>query len=150
MKRYPMTLVLLLSLMFIAVVAWAAGEQTINLKEGPDGKGAKGSAVIKDVEGTARGAEQKEITISASGLQPDSVYTVWFVNEKPKMDMAGVGTGDFSFKSDSQGRGSYTASVPASELQKWSLLEVALHPDGNPKNMDNIKIALKADLKQPG
>lgn len=66
---------------------------------------------------------------------------------KPKMDMAGVGEGDYSFKSNAKGEGHYTGAISSSELEKWQLVEIALHPDGNPKNMKKIEIALKGDLK---
>jgi hypothetical protein len=58
----------------------AVAQETLELKAG-DLRGATGEAVIKDAtEG------QKEITITASGLRPNSVYTLWFVNETPRMD----------------------------------------------------------------
>lgn len=146
MKKYSRTLILAISVMAVAALAWAAGEQKLTFQPGPDAeKGANAQAVVK-----AAGGDQKQVTISASGLQPDSVYTVWFVNKKPKMDMAGVGRADYSFRTDSRGSGTYTATVPASELQKWELFEIALHPDGNARNMDNIKIALKADIERLG
>ena len=59
-------------------LAYAGGGQTIALKAGPDGKGAKGEAVI------AEKGDQKEITVHATGLKPNAVYTVWLVNLKPK------------------------------------------------------------------
>jgi hypothetical protein len=80
-------------------------------------------------------------------LKASSVYTVWLVNMKPKMDMTGVGEGDYSFKSDDKGNGDFTGSVSASELDKWQMLEIAHHPDGNPRNMKKMGITLKADLK---
>ena len=123
--------------------AQAAGELMIVLKAGPGGKGAQGEALIKDKE-----QGQKEITLEAKGLKPNSVYTVWLVNMKPKMDMVGVGGGDYSFKSDAKGNGHYTGTVSAAELGKWKILEIAHHPDGDPKNMKKMKIALKADLKK--
>ncbi len=106
-------------------------------------KKAKGDVLIRDLQ-----PGQKEITVEAQGLNPNSTYTVWFVNEKPAMDMAGIGTGDFSFKTDDKGVGRYTATVPASELEKWQMFEVAYHPDNNPANMKDIKIALKGDIKR--
>lgn len=128
----------------IASIAFAA-EQKITLQPGPDGNGASGDAIIKD-----KGSDQKEIAVDMKGLKPDSVYTVWFVNEKPKMDMAGVGKPDYEFKSDGQGAGQYTATVSTAKMEKWQLLEIALHPDGDPKNMDNMKIALKGEIKGMG
>lgn len=61
--------------------------------------------------------------------------------------MAGVGKPNYDFKSDSTGTGTYTATFRAAELEKWQILEVAYHPDGNAKNMKNIKAALKGKLK---
>ncbi len=67
---------------------------------------------------------------------------------KPKMDMIGVGMGDYSFKSDDKGNGHYSANVSAAELEKWQILEIAYHTDGDPKNMKKMGIALKADIRR--
>jgi len=122
--------------------AMAANEQKITLKTDKAGQGAKGEVVIADGK-----AGQKEITISMTGLKPNSVYTVWLVNMKPKMDMLGVGTGDYSFKSDGKGIGNYTATISNAELEKWEMLEIAYHPDGNAKNMKKMQIALSGPIK---
>ncbi|NKE70249.1 hypothetical protein [Candidatus Manganitrophus noduliformans] len=132
-----------IALFLIALsTAHAAIPEKVTLTPEKAGGGAKGEAVIKE-----KGKDQKEVTVHATGLKPNSVYTVWVVNMKPKMDMAGVGEGDYSFKSDAKGEGHYTGTISLSELEKWQLLEIALHPDGNPKNMKKIEIALKGDLK---
>jgi len=122
--------------------AMAANEQKITLKTDKAGQGAKGEVVIADGK-----AGQKEITISMTGLKPNSVYTVWLVNMKPKMDMLGVGTGDYLFKSDGKGIGNYTATISNAELEKWEMLEIAYHPDGNAKNMKKMQIALSGPIK---
>jgi len=122
--------------------AMAANEQKITLKADKAGQGAKGEVVIADGK-----AGQKEITISMTGLKPNSVYTVWLVNMKPKMDMLGVGTGDYLFKSDGKGIGNYTATISNAELEKWEMLEIAYHPDGNAKNMKKMQIALSGPIK---
>lgn len=125
-----------------AMSALAADEQKITLKADKGGQGAKGAVVITD--GTAG---QKAITITMTGLKPNSVYTVWLVNMKPKMDMLGVGTGDYSFKSDGKGIGNYTAAIANAELEKWQMLEIAYHPDGNAKDMKKMQIALNGPVK---
>jgi hypothetical protein len=66
---------------------------------------------------------------------------------KPKMDMLGVGTGDYLFKSDGKGIGNYTATISNAELEKWEMLEIAYHPDGNAKNMKKMQIALSGPIK---
>ena len=117
------------------------GEHKMALMADSAGKGAKGEAVIKD-----SGADRKEIVLHLTGLKSNSVYTVWLVNMKPKMDMIGIGEGDYAFKTDDQGNGHYSATVSADELQKWQMLEIAYHPDGDPKNMKKMGIALKTGL----
>ena len=122
--------------------AMAANEQKITLKADKAGQGAKGEVVIADGK-----VGEKEITISMTGLKPNSVYTVWLVNMKPKMDMLGVGTGDYSFKSDGKGIGNYTATISNAEFEKWEMLEIAYHPDGNAKNMKKMQIALSGPIQ---
>lgn len=135
------TVVFAFALTMLLSVANAAIE-TVDLK-GSFWSKAKGNAVIQDVE-----EGKKEITVEASGLKPNSVYTLWFLSEERKEDMAGVGTGDYSFKSDAQGNASYRAVVPEDELRKWEKFEVAYHPDGNPRNLKDHKTALKGDIKE--
>lgn len=134
----------LFSVLFIATFSWAA-EQKTALQAGPDGKGARGEAVITD---SASG--QKQIAITVTGLKHGGVYTVWFVTMTPKMDMAGVGAPDFVIKIDGKGNGAYTATVPAGEPAKWQLIEIASHPTGDPRDMKHMGIALKGELPSMG
>lgn len=135
---------LVVAFSLFAGLAMAAGEQKISLKAEKSGKGASGHVVISD-----KGADTREITLRAKSLKPDSVYTVWFVNMKPKMDMAGVGAGDYSFRTDGKGNATYTATVGSADLAKWQLFEVAYHPSGDPKNMKEMEnTALIGKLKQ--
>jgi hypothetical protein len=115
-------------------LAIAAGDQKVALKADKAGKGASGTAVIVD-----KGGDQKEVAITAKGLKPNSVYTVWLVNMKPKMDMAGLGEGDYSFRSDDKGNASYSATIGSANLAKWQLLDLAYHPSGDPKNMKEME-----------
>lgn len=118
------------------------GAETLKLDGGIFDK-VDGSAKIEQVEG-----QQKKVTINLDNLKANSLYTVWLVNEKPEMSMSGLGTGDYSFKTDSEGKGQYTATINQEELAKWQVLKVVLHPDGNPKNMKNIKSAATGDLSK--
>ena len=79
-----------------------------------------------------------ELRIQAEGLKPDSVYTVWFVNMKPKKDQAGAGSPPFMFKTDSQGEGTYDAALAESPVGKRSTIMVVLHPSGDPMDMKNM------------
>lgn len=108
-------------------------------------KEAKGEALIRDLE-----ADTKEITIHVENLVPDSVFTVWFVNEQPRVDVMGVGEGVNSFRTDREGKGVFSATVPSSAVEEWQKLEVAYHPEGDPRKLANLHIALSAELDEAG
>lgn len=143
MRKNRLSLIVISFFILLAHISLSeAAEQKIPLK-GDFWRSAAGEVVIKDM---AQG--QKEIYIDATGLKANGVYTVWFVNMKPEMDMAGVGSGDYSFKADAKGNGHYKSDVPAAEIEKWQILKVAYHIDGDPKNMNDIKIVLEATLRK--
>ncbi len=98
---------------------------------------ASGSTIISD----------KNINVQTRGLKPNSVYTVWFVNMKPKKHETGAGTAPYMFKTDVYGNGNYSAHLSSSPFGKWQMIMVVLHPDGNPRNMKKMVGALKAELK---
>ena len=85
--------------------------QRITFVPGPNSGDAKGEATIVN-----RDATTKEIIVAAQGLKPNATYTVWVVNPQPKMDMAGVGTGDYAFTSDAAGRGQYIGTFLRGEF----------------------------------
>jgi hypothetical protein len=90
--------------------------------------------------------DNNHINIQARGLKPDSVYTVWFVNMKPKKHEKGAGTAPYMFRTDPWGNGSYSAPLKASPFGKWATVMVVLHPNGDPKDMKHMVGALKARL----
>lgn len=129
-------------LLLLLTLSPASAAGRVVLQAGPDMRGAQGEVVIRDA-----GAGQQEVVITAEGLKPNEVYTVWLVNMKPKMDMAGLGTGDYAFTSDAQGNGRYTATLSGATLDKWQVIKIAHHPDRNPQNMKNIGSALEGQMK---
>ncbi len=98
-----------------------------------------------NASGTANIGDDK-IDIQTKGLKPDSVYTVWFVNMKPKKHETGAGSAPYMFKTNSNGNGSYVSALNESPVGKWVMIMIVLHPDGNPKDMKNMVGALKAKL----
>ncbi len=126
----------LVSVFFLSIVWASGGSHTIKLKPTDSHPGASGTAVI----------DRNHVSIQARGLKPDAVYTVWFVNTKPKKHETGAGTPPFMFRTDSWGDGSYSAPLAASPVGKWAMIMIVLHPNGNPKDMKNMKGALKAAL----
>ena len=95
--------------------------------------------------GTAHFTDGK-VDIQTKGLKPDSVYTVWFVNMKPKKHETGAGRPPYMFKTDSYGKGSYASALNESPVGKWEMIMIVLHPNGNPADMKNMVGALKARL----
>lgn len=88
------------------------------------------------------------IAIGAKGLEPNSVYTAWFVSTKPKKHEIGAGQAPYMFKTDANGDRTYFATLDESPFGKWQMLMVVLHPNGNPKDMKNMVGALSAGLAQ--
>jgi hypothetical protein len=119
-------------------VSWAAdGGEKIALMATKDHPGATGTAVIS----------AQNISIEANGLKPNSVYTAWFVNMKPKKNETGAGQPPYMFKTDSSGKGKYSSHLDKSPFGKWEMLMIVLHPTGDPADMKNMVGALSANLK---
>jgi hypothetical protein len=98
--------------------------------------GASGTTKISD----------RSLTIQAKGLRPNAVYTVWLVNMKPKEQKAGAGKPPYTFRTDSQGVGSYSSSLSGSPFGKWQMLMIMLHPSGDPTDMKNMVGALSTKI----
>ncbi len=102
-------------------------------------QGGSGTASIGD----------KNLSVQAKGLKPNAVYTVWFLNMDANMKPTahvGAGKAPYLFKTDSLGRGSYSAPLNESPFGKWQMVMIMLHPNGDPKDMKNAMGALKAKL----
>lgn len=150
MKQITSIMLTLIVAFGLMTFAFAAQEKTVIMKTGPAGNEAQGEVVIKN-----SGPNREEVNIKARGLKPNAIYTVWLIGMKPslipfmkpKMKKAGLGEGDYSFKSNDTGAGRYTAVLSPTELEKWQMIKIALHPDGDPMNMKDIRIALNANIK---
>lgn len=128
--------------LFLALVAGVAtgagaGEaKTFALMGQKDSPKASGTATV---EGT-------KLTVAATGLKPNGVYTVWFVNMQPTMTKAGAGKAPYAFKADAKGNAKYTADVDESPVGKWQAIFIVRHPSGDPKAMDQMEDALMGKL----
>lgn len=137
------------ALLAVAIVAlsalpsWAS-VGNFDLKPAAGAEKAAGEVVVTDVfEG---GYEIKEISVDASGLEPNSVYTVWLAKDRPAGDFKGLGIGDHAFKTDGEGKGRFVTTVNSYDYMNFDYLEVAHHPDENPANLDNAVVALTGEL----
>lgn len=124
------------------LVSTADAAFTIPLEGDFYSQGAGGNITVQEAD-TA--AYDSEITVEVNGLKPNSVYSVWLAKEEPSR-MQGLGVKDYSFKTDATGSGRFVASLPEGELNDWDIIEVAHHPNGDPKDLDNAQIALRGDL----
>ena len=91
---------------------------------------------------------QDGLSLQAKGLQPDKVYTVWFVNMKPKKHETGAGNPPYMFKTDSNGNGLYESRLSDLPFGKWAMLMVVLHPNGDPMDMKNMVGALSTKIPE--
>jgi hypothetical protein len=132
-------------LLFLVSLPQAFAAECLALEPGQETPDARGTAVISDLDGGLQ-----EVDIIAHGLRPEEVYTVWLTAEKflGRMDMEGLGEPDYSFETDDQGNGSYTATISMEDLQDWKSIEIAFHPDRDPQNMEGIVIDLKTALQK--
>ena len=135
-RMFQIAIISILSILLFSF-SWAANNgRTFVLSSTPKHPDANGTAVI----------DKSHISLQARGLKPEAVYTVWFVNMKPKKSETGAGSAPFMFQTDKWGNGSYSAPLNKAPFGKWSMLMVVLHPDGDPKDMKNMVGALKASL----
>ena len=139
MNRKNNLFILTISFVLISFIglSWAAVEgEEITLNPMKKHKAASGSAIISS----------DGLSIETKGLKPNSVYTVWFVNKKPKKKEAGAGTPPYMFKTNDAGEGSYSAPLSGSPFGKWQMIMIVLHPNGDPEDMKRMVGALKANL----
>jgi len=81
------------------------------------------------------------LSVSAMGLEPARVYTLWLVNEAPEESMAGLGIAPYAFTADVSGEGTFNAKITEQELAKWQILKIVLHKDGDARNMAKTNLA---------
>lgn len=135
-KNIIITAIALISIFFVSF-SWGAGDgRLLDLEPTKHHPDAQGTAYI----------DNTHVSVHASGLRPNSVYTVWFVNMKPKKNETGAGTAPYMFKTNKWGDGNYSAPLTEAPFGKWSIVMIVLHTNGNPKDMKNMVGALKAPL----
>jgi hypothetical protein len=141
MDTKKILIALSVGLVILAFVAASWADETrIPLEAAKAHPGASGTAYLTG----------DTISIHAKGLRPGSVYTVWFVNLKLQKHETGAGSAPYMFRTDSKGNGAYAATLAESPFGEWAMIMVVLHPNGNPKDMNNMKGALKAPIPKTG
>lgn len=106
------------------------------------GGGASAEVVI---ESDSRSMPRlRNIGLTAYGLRPSSVYSVWFSSEKGERSAAGIETNHF--RTDGAGKGRYVTMAYEDVIDDWRYLDVMHHPDGDPKNTAAMTLTLRGDL----
>lgn len=136
-RQWVVAVVLVLGLVAVGAVSTSAADaKNFMLMGQKDTPQATGTAVV----------DGNKFTVTAKGLKPGAVYTVWFVNMQPTMTKAGAGTAPYAFTADNSGNAKYTATLSESPVGKWQAIFIVRHPSGDPKVMENMEDALMAKL----
>ena len=68
------------------------------------------------------------LEIKSNGLKSDSIYTIWFVNMKPKKHETGAGSLPYILKTDSTGTGTYSDRLTEAPFGKWQMIMILITP----------------------
>ncbi|GAB4342796.1 MAG: hypothetical protein Kow0099_20640 [Candidatus Abyssubacteria bacterium] len=134
-RSFAMLVVVSMSILGLVTTIWAETHE-VSLKADKSHERAGGTLLLSD----------DSVSVEAEGLRPNGVYTVWFVNMKPKKHEAGAGEAPYMFKTDGEGYGSYTSSLKESPFGKWQMVMIVLHVNGDPRNMKDMVPALSAPV----
>lgn len=135
-RIFPIGISVIIAIFAVSLVWSAEHGRLINLEPTKAHPAASGSALIDD----------QHVSVQARGLKPNAVYTVWFVNTKPKKHETGAGQPPYMFKTDAWGNGSYSAALNEKPFDKWAMVMIVQHPNDDPKDMQHMVGALKAML----
>jgi hypothetical protein len=135
-KRNIIILATVFGMLVFGTLSWATVDLTL-----------MAAKTHPNATGTATFSEDG-LSIHAKGLKPGKVYTVWFVNMKPKKHETGAGDPPYMFKTDSNGNGIYDTHLSELPFGKWAMLMIVLHPTGDPMDMKNMVGALSAKIPE--
>ncbi|HAR64337.1 MAG: hypothetical protein DKM50_07650 [Candidatus Margulisiibacteriota bacterium] len=111
-------------------------ESTGNMGGGTGGTGGGMMATSNVSVNITQGAstEEKIIDVKVNNLPPNAVYTVWMLGENSE-ETTGIGVEPYSFTTDANGVGTYTATVPASTLTRMKDIAIVMNKDSDPRNL---------------
>jgi len=101
---------------------------------------AKGTAVIDTKTGT-------DISVSLTGLKPDEMYTLFFVNVKSQM-FEGIGDEPYVLQVNADGSVNFQGQFKKDIYKRYTEIAVFLNPGGKPiRNPLGVKATLGPLLK---
>lgn len=133
--KYRLVITALAAVFLTSAAVWGSPSRVELTGEAWDS--AAGEAVVTDVEN-----EEKEIRVEASGLQPNSLYSIWLIDETPMLGDIGIGSGDLTFETDADGNGSYIVRIPARQFKDWDKIEILHHPNNDTEDLEGAELAL--------
>lgn len=102
-----------------------------------------GQMIISDVGNIE---DERHLELFLTGLEPNTVYTVWLSRPGAERESAGLEDQSF-FKTDGSGNAHYIATLSEYDLNRFDKVEIAEHPDGDPQNLENSILTLSADIE---
>ena len=141
MKKTVFMIIAVLMLVWVGAALAADQPQSGDLKEVAlvQAKGVKGEAKGKLVINTANGAD---LAIQITGLDPKSLYTVFFVNVKSQM-FEGIGPAPHVLKVNEKGEADFKGTMKKDIYKRFVEVGIFLNPGGKPiANPVGVKAAL--------
>ena len=141
MKKTVFMFIAVLMLVWVGAALAADQPQSGDLKEVAlvQAKGVKGEAKGKLVINTANGTD---LAIQITGLDPKSLYTVFFVNVKSQM-FEGIGPVPHVLKVNEKGEADFKGTMKKDIYKRFVEMGIFLNPGGKPiANPVGVKAAL--------
>lgn len=141
MKKTVFMIIAVLMLVWVGAALAADQPQSGDLKEVAlvQAKGVKGEAKGKLVINTANGTD---LAIQITGLDPKSLYTVFFVNVKSQM-FEGIGPAPHVLKVNEKGEADFKGTMKKDIYKRFVEMGIFLNPGGKPiANPVGVKAAL--------
>lgn len=141
LKKTAASIALVFTLLSLSALASDYEVASIQLKgEG----GASGEATFRTV-GFMPG--EYSFGLTAYGLKPNSIYSVWLSGGYKSDSKAALGIGSNHFKTNGSGVGRYVTTVSLLKLRDFTTIEVDFHPGNDPNNTADLITALKGRLR---
>jgi len=141
MKKTVFMIIAVLMLVWVGAALAADQPQSGDLKEVAlvQVKGIKGEAKGTLVINTANGVD---VAIRITGLDPKSLYTVFFVNVKSQM-FEGIGPAPHVLKVNEKGEADFKGTMKKDIYKRFVEMGIFLNPGGKPiANPVGVKAAL--------
>jgi hypothetical protein len=126
-----------LSIAFALFAVPTDARDDFQLKRAGPEKRAIGEVTVSHI---SRVRSDRLLSIDVFRLRPNSVYSVWLVDNSQERTPAGLRGKNF-FRTDGSGNAHYADYTDEYTLD-WKTLEIAYHPGGDINDMDGMVVVL--------